>query len=176
MSKLKISGTADDSIVDGPGLRFTIFTQGCPHNCPDCHNPQTHIFDGGNIVDTDELFMQITDNILLDGVTFSGGEPMSQPKPLLELAKRIKAETDLNIIIYSGYTYEALLAMNDADITGLLNVADLLIDGEYIKAKRDLSLLYRGSSNQRIIALPNCSARCASIPDVVDYNLLGGTY
>lgn len=155
MSKLRISGIISESIVDGPGMRFTIFTQGCPHHCPSCHNPQTHDFNGGYDVDTDELYDRIIADDILQGVTFSGGEPMCQPKPLLELAKKIKANTDLSIIIYSGYTLEQLEAKNDSDINELLDICDWLIDGRFEVDKKDLTLPFRGSSNQRIIFLKN---------------------
>ena len=89
--ELRIAGTVGESIVDGPGFRFTIFTQGCPHGCEGCHNPQTHDFNGGIVVDTDQLYNEIIKDPLLDGVTFSGGEPFCQCKPLAELAGRIKA-------------------------------------------------------------------------------------
>ena len=87
---IRISGTVSESIVDGPGFRYTVFVQGCPHNCPGCHNPQTHEFESGRIVDTDELFRECVDDPLNKGVTFSGGEPFSQAKELYELGKRFK--------------------------------------------------------------------------------------
>ena len=107
--ELRIAGTANDSIVDGPGIRFTIFTQGCPHHCEGCHNPQTHDFSGGTITDTDELLNRIKSNPLLDGVTFSGGEPFCQAEALAELGTKIKA-LGLNIVTYTGYTFEVLYA------------------------------------------------------------------
>ena len=103
--ELRIAGTANDSIVDGPGIRFTVFTQGCPHNCEGCHNPQTHSFDGGEIADTIELFEKIRSNPLLDGVTFSGGEPFCQSNALADLGRKIH-EIGLNIVTYTGYTFE----------------------------------------------------------------------
>lgn len=153
MSKLRIAGVVNDSIVDGEGLRFTIFTQGCMHDCKGCHNPKTHPLNGGHEADTDELFERIKKNGLLSGVTFSGGEPMLQVKPLLDLARRIKAETDLNIIIYSGYTHEELLEFKNDDINELLSHCYQLIDGRFVEEEKDLTLDFRGSKNQRIIAL-----------------------
>ena len=114
--EIRIAGTENDSIVDGPGFRFTIFTQGCPHNCPGCHNPQTHDFNGGNVVDTDELFQKILANPLLDGVTFSGGEPFCQAASLCDLGKRIK-EHGLDIITYTGFTWEYLIENADANVS-----------------------------------------------------------
>lgn len=153
MAQLRIAGTVNDSITDGEGFRYTIFVQGCPHFCDGCHNPQTHDFNGGKWADIDELFDEISSNILLSGVTFSGGEPMCQPEPLLDLAKRIRLETDLDITIFTGYTYEQLKAMNNPIIEELLSLTKLLIDGRYDKDKRDLTLRFRGSSNQRLIYL-----------------------
>lgn len=155
MCKLRIAGMVNDSIVDGPGIRLTVFCQGCPHNCPGCHNQHTHDFKGGKEVDIDEIIAKAKSNGLLSGVTFSGGEPMCQAKAFLQLAKRIKAETNLNIICYSGYTIEELKAKNDPDINGLLDICDWLIDGRYVAEDRDLTLPFRGSKNQRIIELAN---------------------
>ena len=150
MASIKIAGVVNDSIVDGEGFRFTIFTQGCYHNCPECQNPQTHDINGGHEADTDELFRQICENPLLSGVTFSGGEPFLQPKPLSELAQKVH-ERGLNITTFTGYTLEQLWQMHDEDVDALLNQTDVLIDGPFVAAKKDISLRFRGSSNQRII-------------------------
>lgn len=161
-SALKISGIIDESIVDGPGLRFTVFTQGCPHRCPGCHNPQTHDFDGGSWMDTDEIMARFDEDPLLAGMTFSGGEPFCQPEPLCELARQVKARGK-NIVIYSGYTFDQLkeMAVKDEWVENLLKMCDLLVDGPYVEALRDLDLLFRGSSNQRILDLSH-------YPDVRD--------
>lgn len=149
--ELRIAGIANDSIVDGPGIRFTIFTQGCPHHCEGCHNPQTHSFDGGNIVDTAELMKQIKGNPLLDGVTFSGGEPFCQADVLADLGKEIK-KLGLNIITYTGYDFEKLYENRDKNGWGkLLEVTDFLIDGKFILAQKDWQIRFRGSSNQRYL-------------------------
>ncbi len=148
---LQLSGTANDSIVDGPGIRFTIFVQGCPHRCAGCHNPQTHPFDGGTPADTDELLEKIKGNPLLDGVTFSGGEPFCQAAALAELGARIR-ELGLNIVTYTGYTFEELYARRAEDGIGdLLAVTDYLVDGRYVEELRSYELHFRGSSNQRIL-------------------------
>ena len=148
---LRIAGTVNDSIVDGPGIRFTIFTQGCPHNCEGCHNPQTHDFSGGTIVDTDELLEKIKGNPLLDGVTFSGGEPFCQAHVLAELGKEIKS-LGMDIITYTGYTFEKLYENREQNGWGeLLSVTDYLIDGPFILDKKDWEIKFRGSSNQRYI-------------------------
>lgn len=149
-SELRICGVEPESVVDGPGFRYVIFTQGCPHGCPGCHNPQTHDFAGGKTVGMDDLFRKICENPLLKGVTFSGGEPFCQPAPLAELAARIHAR-GLDVTVYTGYVYESLLARNDPEILALLQETDLLIDGPFVEAEKDLTLRFRGSRNQRVI-------------------------
>lgn len=148
---IRIAGTVNDSIVDGNGLRYTIFVQGCPHHCKGCHNPQTHSFDGGKEVSTSDLFETITSNTLLDGVTFSGGEPFAQAKPLVELADLVKQNTNLNIVTYTGYTFEDIITSNNPDWIALLNSTDILIDGKFIEDLKSYELRFRGSSNQRYI-------------------------
>lgn len=148
--ELRLCGVEPESIVDGKGFRYVIFTQGCPHRCPGCHNPQSHDFHGGTLADTVDLFRDICENPLLRGVTFSGGEPFCQPRPLWHLAKQLHAR-GLDITVYTGYTYEALLKMKDPDIAALLAEADVLVDGPFVQAEKDLTLLYRGSRNQRVI-------------------------
>lgn len=150
--EIRIAGTVNDSIVDGPGFRFTIFTQGCPHRCKGCHNPHTHDFNGGEIQDTQEILKKIFANPLLDGVTFSGGDPFCQAKPLVEIAKAVK-EKGLNVITYTGYTFEELTAGANEENgwRELLELTDFLVDGRFVLEKRSLALHFRGSSNQRII-------------------------
>ena len=150
--RLRIAGIEPESFVDGPGIRMTIFTQGCHHHCPGCQNPQTHDFAGGHFIDIEEILAMIDENPLLDGVTFSGGDPMEQSAALIPLAREIK-ERGMNLIIYTGYTYERLMELKDErpDFFELLTFADILIDGPFVMAKRSLELKFRGSSNQRII-------------------------
>lgn len=151
---LELSAFVNDSIVDGPGLRFSIFVQGCPHHCPGCHNPQTHPFEGGTPTEAEELLDRIRRNPLLDGVTFSGGEPFCQAKELAALGKEIRT-LGLNIMTYTGYTFEYLYAHRDEDGIGeLLSVTDWLVDGKFIEAQRSLELQFRGSANQRILDVP----------------------
>lgn len=147
---LKIAGIVDDSIVDGEGIRLTIFTQGCPHHCHGCHNPQTWSFSGGHEIDTEEIIEKVIANPLLSGVTFSGGEPFLQSAPLAEIAREVHA-LGLNVWSYTGFTLEQLERRTDAH--QLLNEVDMLVDGPYVEALRDLTLKFRGSSNQRIINL-----------------------
>lgn len=149
--ELRIAGTANDSIVDGPGIRFTVFTQGCPHHCEGCHNPQTHDFEGGQICDTEELLKKISGNPLLDGVTFSGGEPFCQAKALAELGREVK-KLGLDIITYTGYEFEELYKNREKNgWSELLEVTDILIDGKFILAQKDWNIKFRGSRNQRYL-------------------------
>ncbi|MFA5536936.1 MAG: anaerobic ribonucleoside-triphosphate reductase activating protein [Bacillota bacterium] len=153
--ELRISGVVKESVVDGPGIRYVVFTQGCPHKCPGCHNPDTHDFGGGKLVAIEKILADIKKDPLLKGVTFSGGEPFLQAKPLVFLGKMLK-DLDYDIITYTGYIYEDLLnkAKEEPDYLELLKVTDVLIDGPFILEQRDLNLLYRGSANQRIIDIP----------------------
>lgn len=148
--KISLSGITGDSIVDGPGIRLTIFTQGCPHHCPGCHNPQTHDPKGGSWADTEDIIAAMAENPLLDGITLSGGDPFMQPKECTELAKGAHKH-GLNVWTYTGYTWEALFAENDPDKITLLKESDVLIDGPFLLAERSLELKFKGSRNQRII-------------------------
>ena len=148
--KISLSGITGDSIVDGPGIRLTIFTQGCPHHCPGCHNPQTHDPNGGSWGDTNDIIAAIAENPLLDGITLSGGDPFMQPVECTELAKGAH-RCGLNVWTYTGYTWEALFEENDPAKIALVKESDVLIDGPFIMAERSLELQFRGSRNQRII-------------------------
>lgn len=161
---IRISGIIAESIVDGPGFRFVIFTQGCPHHCIGCHNPQTHSFDGGKIVKTEELISKALSNPMLQGITISGGEPFMQPIPVLEIVKSVK-EAGKDVFIYSGFTYEELLEKNE-DVKNLLYNCDYLVDGKFILDKKSLSLLFRGSSNQRIIDIK----KTKELGTIVEFN------
>ncbi len=155
MKELRISGAVPESIVDGPGIRYTVFVQGCPHHCEGCHNPQTHDFDGGKLVKIDSVLDSIKKNPLLSGVTFSGGEPFCQPEALAELGEKIK-ELGMNLVCYSGFTFEELLAMAEKNLAvhKLLSLTDILIDGKFVLAEKSLMLKFRGSRNQRILDVP----------------------
>ncbi|HEY8362091.1 MAG TPA: anaerobic ribonucleoside-triphosphate reductase activating protein [Tissierellaceae bacterium] len=146
--KLRIAGIVEESIVDGPGIRLVVFTQGCKHNCVGCHNPETHSFTGGKLVDIDSIVEMVKSNPLLDGITLSGGEPFEQVKECTYLAKKIK-ELGLSVVTYTGYTFEEIL--KDERLRELLLYTDILIDGKFDITKKSLDLQFRGSSNQRII-------------------------
>ncbi|WP_269477349.1 anaerobic ribonucleoside-triphosphate reductase activating protein [Hominibacterium faecale] len=152
VNTIRLAGIVRESIVDGPGFRFAVFCQGCPHNCPECHNQATHDFNGGKDVAVERLLEEIEKNPLLAGVTFTGGEPFCQPEGFHSLAKGVK-ERGLDIVTFTGYTYEHLMkiAEEKESIALLLDDTDLLIDGPYIKAEKDLTLPFRGSRNQRLI-------------------------
>ncbi len=149
---IRIAGIVNDSIVDGAGIRFTIFVQGCPHKCKGCHNPQTHDFEGGTDTTTEELLAKIKANPLLDGVTFSGGEPFCHAAALADLAHEIHA-LGLDIVTYSGYTFEELLSGADMhpEWLELLKETDILIDGRYEEELKSYDVRFRGSTNQRYL-------------------------
>lgn len=149
---IRIAGTVCESIVDGPGLRYTVFVQGCPHGCPGCHNPHTHSFDGGTIVDIEELFVECIEDPLHQGVTFSGGEPFCQAEPLYFLGSKFK-EYGFDLMCYSGWTFEELLKKSETEeyVKELLSITDILVDGRFELNRRSLALKFRGSDNQRII-------------------------
>lgn len=149
---IRVAGIVNDSIVDGPGLRLTVFTQGCPHHCLGCHNPQSHDFDGGEICDTDLILQVVRDNILLDGITLSGGEPFVQAEACAAIAKGAH-ELGLNVWCYSGYTFEKLLT-GGAEKLELLKNIDILVDGPFMIAQKTMNARFRGSSNQRIVDVP----------------------
>ncbi len=151
---IRIAGEIEESIVDGPGIRYVVFTQGCPHHCEGCHNPETHDFLGGTLTTTENLIQNISQYPYMTGLTISGGEPFAQKKAILDLIKQFKTIfPKKNILIYSGYTFEELMNKNDQDIDDILHLADYLVDGKFILKLRDISLIFRGSSNQRIINL-----------------------
>lgn len=147
--KIKIAGLVKESIVDGPGFRLAVFTQGCPHNCPGCHNPQTHNFEAGTWMDVSEIVRIAAENPLLDGITLSGGEPFCQAEACAEIAKAAKS-FNLTVWSYTGYTFEQLLSGNP-EFRTLLEQIDVLVDGPFIMEKRTLDMRFRGSSNQRLI-------------------------
>ena len=143
---IRIAGLVPESFVDGDGIRFAVFMQGCQRNCAGCHNPETHDLNGGRLIDTTEIISAIKKNPLLNGITLTGGEPFLQVAAADELALAAK-NLGLNVWCYTGFTFEEL----PPDAEPLLENIDVLIDGEFIENLRDLELQFRGSSNQRII-------------------------
>jgi len=148
---IRVAGMVNDSIVDGPGLRFTLFMQGCPLKCEGCHNPQTQPFEGGTFYSIEDILNKIKSNPLLDGVTFSGGEPLCQAENLIPLAKEIK-NLGLHLAIYTGFVFEQLFCNSSYEkMLELLSYADVLIDGPFVLKERDPELKFKGSTNQRVI-------------------------
>ena len=149
---LQILNIIEDTMVDGPGFRTSIYCAGCRHKCPGCHNPQSWDFSGGYTVSTDDV-MRVIEADPFANVTFSGGDPMYQPEGFAELARAIHQRTpEKTIWCYTGFTFEQLLS--NPRQRALLEQLDVLVDGPFIKEKRDESLVFRGSSNQRIIDVP----------------------
>lgn len=150
--KIRLAGIAQNSLVNGVGLRKVFFSQGCSHACKNCFNPSTWSFEGGEMVDIDELVKQVNDEYFLDGVTFSGGDPFQQADKFTIFAKKLK-EFHINIWCYTGYTWEELLELSKTnnDVADLINCCDVIVDGPFVQEKHDPNLLFRGSSNQRII-------------------------
>lgn len=153
--KLRLAGIVRESVVDGPGIRFVIFAQGCKHGCENCHNIETWDPERGYETTVDELINQIKATKLIKGVTISGGEPFLQAESFAVLGQKIK-ELGFDIVTYTGYTFEDLINQCDKEpsVKALLEVTDILVDGPYIDEQRDISLPFRGSANQRIINVP----------------------
>lgn len=178
---IRLYGTASDSIVDGPGLRYAVFVQGCTHGCPGCHNSDSQPARGGVLASIDDIVASIAENGLVQGVTISGGEPFEQAEACAELACRVR-ELGLGVWTYSGYRYEDLVALIESAGTGatvageegtphipespgfsvvdpagarrLLQATDVLVDGPFVQALHSYDLAWRGSSNQRLIDVP----------------------
>ena len=152
VQSVRLAGIIEDSVVDGPGIRFVIFVQGYPHYCAECHNEAAQDFNGGFDADIDGITEKIIES-QSEKLTFSGGEPFSQARALAEIARLVKAQNpNIEIITYTGYLYEELLekARTDSDVKELLTVTNYLVDGKYEQDKKTMDCFYRGSSNQRI--------------------------
>lgn len=159
-STIRLYGLVTDSIVDGPGYRTAIFTQGCPHHCEGCHNPESHAYEGGKDWTLDDVEAKFTGNPLLEGITLSGGEPFEQAAACAELAHRAH-QKGLDVWAFSGYLYPQLVekAKTDQAIADLLSEIDVLVDGPFILGQRSLDLLYCGSKNQRLIDIKQTAAQ-----------------
>ncbi len=145
------SGLQPDSIVDGEGIRTVIWTQGCSHKCPGCHNPSTHDFKGGFITTTEEINKELSKLEGQTGITFSGGDPMFQSDACLKIAAYAK-KIGLDVWCYTGFTFEELIT-NKKNIE-FLKYVDVLVDGKFIMKQKSLNVDFRGSLNQRIIDVP----------------------
>lgn len=148
MGKINLSGFIDSSIVDGPGVRFAIYTQGCKHQCAGCHNPNTWSTDDNLVYDIDQLIELVEAESLGKYVTLTGGDPLLQIDSTVELASKLKAK-GYNIWLYTGYTLEQIKA--NQKLSPILEYIDTLVDGKFVNELKDFKLEYRGSSNQRII-------------------------
>ncbi|SFC88776.1 ribonucleoside-triphosphate reductase class III activase subunit [Bacillus sp. 491mf] len=148
---MRVMSIIHDSVVDGEGLRTVVFFAGCPHRCFGCHNPQSWNICNGTEMTKEEIINEIEKNPLTD-VTFSGGDPFFQATEIKELAKNVK-NLQKNLWIYTGYTFEEIQNSQNNDMIELLDYADVLVDGRFELESRDLTLPFRGSSNQRIIRL-----------------------
>ena len=148
-SKIRLAASVQlESTADGPGYRFVVWTQGCPHHCPFCHNPQTHAYDGGYIEEVQNIIDLFDQKQLQSGVTLSGGEPFEQASQILEIAKAAKSKR-LNVWAYTGYTFEELL--QDETKKEVLNYIDVLVDGNFMNDLKHYDITFKGSLNQRII-------------------------
>ena len=152
-TQLNLYGTVPDSIVDGPGLRYAVFVQGCSHGCPGCHNPDSQPAEGGKATRISDIVADIASNKLCHNVTISGGEPFEQATACAALAQALK-DAGYGVWTYTGYLYEDLIKSKGEGVADLLAATDVLVDGPFIEAQRSLDLDWRGSSNQRVIDVP----------------------
>lgn len=150
---MRIANFTHDSIVDGPGLRFVVFVQGCSHNCPRCHNPDTHNPDGGREVSCLSLVEEMLKNPLCEGLTISGGEPFDQADETARLALWAQLK-DKTVWTYTGYRFEELLMREDPMVGSLLHCTDVLVDGPFVESLKSYEAKFRGSTNQRLIDVP----------------------
>ncbi len=162
---LRVMRVVEGTSVDGPGLRTSIYLAGCNHRCPGCHNPSTWPFDAGEPMTVDEIMEKVLYNRF--NVTLTGGDPLYHAEALLSLAKRIR-EAGLGIWIYTGFTLEELQEKNDEATVNLLALTDVLVDGPFIEKLKDPTLIFRGSSNQRLIDLRASEAQ----GKIIEYNII----
>lgn len=160
---LRVAGVIEESIVDGPGLRFVLFLQGCRTHCKGCQNPQTWAFEGGTAVSAEDILNRIQGDPLVHGITFSGGEPFEQAAALVPLAAELKRR-GYHLMAFSGYTFEQLL--EKPSCRDLLSLLDLLVDGPFVEEQKSLELRFRGSRNQRILNM--AASRNAGWKPVLD--------
>lgn len=146
--RFRLAGEIKHSLVNGPGIRYVVFFQGCPHHCEGCQNPETHAISGGVEADTDDVIQRIRKARFLDGVTISGGDPLMQPEACGVIAKAAH-KMGLSVWVYTGWKMEDIL--RDDHKREALRYVDILVDGEFVAALQDEEPLFRGSSNQRFI-------------------------
>ncbi|MCD7955365.1 MAG: anaerobic ribonucleoside-triphosphate reductase activating protein [Lachnospiraceae bacterium] len=158
---LDLAGIVSDSIVDGPGIRTTIFCQGCPHHCPGCQNPETWPFGTGTPMEPEAVAQIIRQNPLVCGVTFSGGEPFAQAGEFARLGRLLKAD-GYEIAAYTGFLFEQLLE-GTREQRQLLETIDVLVDGPFLMKEKSLELNFRGSKNQRILDVPESLKKEAAV-------------
>ena len=158
LSALHLLSTYPETIVDGEGIRYSIYLAGCSHHCVGCHNPESWNPRAGELLTEERIqsiIREIKANPLLDGVTFSGGDPFYNPEAFLLFVKRVKKETGLNIWCYTGYLFDRELCKKSrarCEVTDeMLALLDVLVDGRFVEEKKNIMLLFRGSSNQRLI-------------------------
>jgi anaerobic ribonucleoside-triphosphate reductase activating protein len=163
---LTIGGIESESIVDGPGFRYTVFVQGCDFRCPGCHNPRLQPFAGGRRLAVAEIVAQVKANPLLSGITLSGGDPFTQAASCAALAEQIRA-LGLSVMTYTGYRWEDLLASDRPEWRRLIEATNILVDGPFIQAQKNIGLRFRGSANQRLIDVPKSLAagKVIVVPD-----------
>ena len=153
---MKIAGFYDESISNGLGWRAVLFVSGCPHHCPGCHNKEAQDFNYGEEFNEEEILKRIKENSILNGITISAGEPLCKENipGVLKFIKDVKEiRPEFNVWCYSGYTLDQLIDRNDEETNECLNQIDVLVDGRFVEAKKDPTLKFRGSSNQRILDL-----------------------
>ena len=153
---MKIAGFYDESISNGLGWRAVLVVSGCPHHCPGCHNKEAQDFNYGEEFNEEEILKRIKENSILNGITISGGEPLCKENipGVLKFIKDVKEiRPEFNVWCYSGYTLDQLIDRNDEETNKCLSEIDVLVDGRFVEAKKDPTLKFRGSSNQRILDL-----------------------
>ena len=154
--QLRVLNVYSETVSDGFGIRFAVYFSGCSHHCRGCHNPQSWNPQEGEALDEvlqERILSELESNPILDGITFSGGDPMFNPQEFLKFLKLVKSRTGLNVWCYTGYTYEELIA--DPERKPILKYIDVLVDGKFMMSKKDPRLYFRGSSNQHILYLKN---------------------
>ena len=173
---MRIAGLKLNDCIDGEGISVSLWTQGCPHRCPGCHNPETWSFDGGYEDETNEIRGKIVKAICANNMqrNFSilGGEPLCEQnkEDVLNILTSVRvAYPKIKIFLWTGYTYEDLIAQNDTTINNILSKVDILVDGPFILTERDLTLYLRGSRNQRVIDLKQMrEENMIYIPIIID--------